>query len=206
MLLAKRPKTPDAWRVPDTARVLIDEWFLIDGALTDFTPDQIRLYKMREITDPALQADLPWLTHDVWDGVVRRMTTGSAPLGDPLSGDDLAAWTRAYRYLAKAAAADAHSAAWSAAQQSESELERQSWPQQQAEAQALAADPTAETPLLDLLATARGISTSAYASKVRSAAAAANADLAARVADLKAAYQAIDSANSASDLKSLGWV
>jgi hypothetical protein len=206
MLLAKRPQKIDLWQIACASTPLISGWFLLDAKTSDFTAGQIRQFKIREITDAALLSDLLWLTHDVWDGAVRRMTTGEQPLSEPLSGADLAAHLRGIKWLAKIIAADHHSAAWERSLQAESALEQQSWTQQLSEAEAVLANPTAEAPLLSVLAAARNVSVPDYAATVVAAAAATAADQALRLAALKSTYQAIDGCETAAEVKNLGWL
>lgn len=203
MLLIKKPNQWDV-SLPN-GKLLAGTYLFVDGPIDLFTHQQVIDYNVQEITDSGLIADLSLLDYDVWDGEVRRMTTGPNPLSDPLTGSDLAAHLRGAKYLAKRNASIAYAAKYQALATKEGTLEQASWSQQLTEAQALSADSNVDTPLLDVLATARGVSTSQYATSVIAAAAAYTQSRNDLLTELKSIYQEIDQTTSAVELKNTGW-
>ena len=97
------------------------------------------------------------------DDVERWRAEAAKPAPEPAPGERLAALREAKReeVLAGADAAVARYMAEFSA------VERETWPKQQAEVEALAADPQAPTPVLDALAQARGIPRDEQIAKAR---------------------------------------
>jgi len=182
------------------------DYYLVDSDISTFTPQQITDYKIRTLTDAQDIADIQFLIHDIWDGVVCLMTTGPNPKGDPLTGDDLASHLRAMKFVAKLEAADRFNTSYQALKNNESALEQSTWAQQLAEATAYSADSSAAIPLLSVLAPARNQTVAQYAADVVSAASAFATAQTQLIVDLKSAYQAIDNCSTAQDLRALGWI
>jgi hypothetical protein len=84
-----------------------------------------------------------------------------------------------------------------------SELEKDSWPEQRAEAQAYVANNTASCPLLQALATARGITLADMVQKVLDAISSYNAQVAALLAAKQVVETEIKSCNSIADCNRL---
>jgi len=202
MLLLKKPTNNTiVWEVPMGVRILMGGFFIYDGSIKDFTTQQIADYNIVEVTNEPLATDITLLDHDVWDGEVRKMTTGPSPLSDPLEGDNLVAHLRAIKYLAKLGAADFYDSKYQASYLVESSLEQSTWAQQLTEATNGGA-----MPLLTALAQAKNIPVEQYAQEVIEAAASHASTRDALLAELKTAYQTIDLAETAADVKALGWI
>jgi hypothetical protein len=202
MLLLKKPtNNHTVWEIPMGVRILIGGFFIYNGSIEDFTPQQISDYKIIEVTQEPLRTDIQLLDHDVWDGQVRKMTTGPNPLSDPLEGDLLASHLRAIKYIAKLGASDFYDSKYQASTVIESVLEQSTWAQQLSEANI-----GGDMPLLTLLAQAKNITVEQYADQVKAAATAHTDARNALVAELKTAYQTIDRAETAEAVKALGWI
>lgn len=182
------------------------KYFLVDADISAFTNDQVKEYGMIKITDTQLIDDLSKTDYDVWEGEVRRLTTGPNPWSEPLTGMELQSWLRGAKYISKLVAADTINAQFQTVASTETPLEQSSWDQQLQEANALLADPNASAPLIEVLASMRNITPYAYASNVVSAYAKYITDRNRLLADLKSAYQTIDEKTDPVELKNLGWI
>lgn len=207
MLLLKQPQNNEiSFAVPNTAIRIIGNFFLVDADISIFTSAQVAAYKVKVVTDATLIADLEKLTYDVWDGLVRKMTTGPSPLSEPLFGDELESHLRGIKYIAKLNAAMAFNDQYQALVNTDTDLEQSTWSQQLAEATAYTANSSASTPLLSALAAVKGITVAQYAEKVMSASAAYNTAVATLMTNLKTATAEINAAADAATVKSLGWI
>ena len=86
------------------------------------------------------------------------------------------------------------------------QMERESWPQQEKEARAYLADPTAATPLLDALATARGVAKDVVAQKIVAKADAFAAAAGALIGKRQALEDAISAATTIEELEAISWI
>ena len=204
MLLIKKTKQWGDVNLP-SGKLIATDYLLIDADASILTPQQVIDFNVRDVTDAQLISDLQRLDHDVWDGEVRRMTTGPNPLSDPLTGDDLASHLRGAKYIAKRNASIAYAGKYQALSTKEGALEQASWAQQLQEAQSYVADNQAPTPLLSMLAEVRGVTVAQFANTVVAAAAAYTQSRDDLLSELRTIHQQIDEATTAVELKNLGW-
>ena len=85
------------------------------------------------------------------------------------------------------------------------QLERESWPQQEKEARAYLADPTASTPLLDALSAARGITKDTLAQKIVVKADQYTQAAGALIGKRQALEDAIDAATTITEVEAIKW-
>lgn len=198
---------PISLNLPSTSKLLSGGYFFADANLNYFTPTQISDYKITEILDMQVIADLNKVDYSIQDdGSVRKMTTGPDPLSSALEGDELESFMRGAKYISKKNASIAYDSKFGSLKQQESALEQSTWDQQLAEATAYLSNSSVDVPLLELLAASRGTTINEIALRIQAAAlnyANARNSL---VAELKSHYNSIDNSASALDLKSLGWI
>jgi len=207
MLLLNNRITNTGTMPSGKATVLSVGYTLIDTTGTWYTTANLSVGILNEVTDPTLCEQLKLLINTIHtDGTVRLYGSGVNWLGTPITGDDLANFLVAAKYVAKLNAAAAYDKQFATLSLTESQLEQSTWSQQLAEAHAVKADPNATTPLLSALAAVRNVTVSDYAQNVLDAASAYAQAQTQLVSDLKSAYQNIDNATTAQALKDTGWL
>lgn len=207
LLLKINQAKPLTIQLPTDARWLINNFVLFEGDINNFTPTEINDFGLISLTDPVTIANLTNLDYSIQDdGQVQKLTTGPNPLSAPLEGVALDQYIAGAKYLSKINASNAYQVQYQAMEEQENGLEKSSWNEQYAEAQAYQADPSASVPLLDSLAAVRGISVADYASLVIAANTAYTNARNTLLVDLKSQYQTIDSCTTALDLKNTGWI
>ena len=194
--------------LPTTFKLLAGATYVFgDGDISVYTNQQITDYNIKEITDPALIAELNLNNHTIHtDSTVRFYGTGENWLSEPLVGADLSTFMLGAKYIAKLNAADSFNVQFNSLSSGESALEQATWSQQLAEATAYITDNNASTPLLTSLAAARNLTVAQYAQNVVNANAAYTAKVNALAVDLKTQYQTIDDTQTPQDLKNTGWI
>lgn len=198
---------PISLNLPGTAKLLSGGYFFADANLNYFTPTQIADYKITEISDIQVINDLNKLDYSIQDdGSVRKMTTGPSPLSDQLEGTELESFMRGAKYISKKNASISYDSRFSSLKQQESALEQSTWDQQLTEATAYLNDNSAEVPLLELIASSRGITVNEVALRIQAAATNYANARNSLLAELKSHFSSIDNSTSALDLKSLGWI
>jgi len=207
LLLKINPSKPLTISLPTDGKWLISNFVLFNGDINNFTPTEINDFGIISLTDPVTIANLTNLDYSIQDsGLVQKLTTGPNPLSAPLEGAALDQYMAGAKYLSKINASNVYEVQYQAMEQQENGLEKSSWSEQLAEAQAYQADPAASVPLLDSLAAVRGISVAEYATLVINANISYTSTRNALLVNLKTAYQNIDNAPTALDLKNLGWI
>ena len=205
MLLLNNRITNTGTMPSGKATVLSVGYTLIDTTGTWYTTANLSVGILNEVTDPTLCEQLKLLINTIHtDGTVRLYGSGVNWLGTPITGDDLANFLVAAKYVAKLNAAAAYDKQFATLSLTESQLEQSTWSQQLAEAHAVKADPNETTPLLSALAAVRNVTVSDYAQNVLDAASAYAQAQTQLIADLKSAYQNIDNATTAQALKDTG--
>jgi hypothetical protein len=180
---------------------------LIDSTSTWFAEANVGTDVLIEVTDPALIDRLKMLVHTIHtDGTVRLYGSGLDWLGEPITGDDLAKFLQAAKYISKLNAAAAANKRYKVMSSYDTMFEQSTWGQQLAEALAVVSTSTAATPLLTQLAAVRDITVADYAQRVINANANYTAAQNALLVELKLEYQKIDSAATAQELKDIGWL
>jgi hypothetical protein len=208
MLLLKINSTkPLTIQLPTDSKWLINGFVLINGDIINFTPTEINDFGIISVTNPETIASLTNLDYSIQDdGQVQKLTTGPTPLSAPLEGVELDQYMQGAKYLSKINASNNYQTQFQTMEQQENGLEQSSWSEQLAEAQAYQADPAASVPLLDSLAAVRGMTVADYAAAVIAASASYTTARNTLLVDLKTAYQNIDNAATALELKNLGWI
>jgi hypothetical protein len=207
MLLLNNRLTNTGTMPAGQATVLSVGYTLIDTTATWYTTANLSVGVLNEVTDSTLISQLKLLINTIHtDGTVRPYGSGVNWLGDPITGDDLANFLVAAKYISKLNAAAAYDKQFATLSLTESQLEQSTWSQQLAEANAVIADPNAATPLLTALASARNVTVAEYAQNVVNAAATYARTQTQLVTDLKTAYQTIDNATTAQAVKDTGWL
>lgn len=207
LLLKINQSKPLTIQLPLDSKWLINNFVLFSGDISNFTPTEINDFGLISLTDPVTIANLTNLDYSIQDsGLVQKLTTGPNPLSAPLEGAALDQYMAGAKYLSKINASNAYQVQYQAMEEQENGLEKSSWDEQFAEAQAYQADPATPVPLLDSLAAVRGISVADYASLVIAANTAYTNARNTLLVNLKTQYQTIDSCTTALDLKNTGWI
>lgn len=210
MLLVKAPKNkPLTITLPPNSKRLSTEYAnyaAVDAELTAFTTGEINDYSITAVPDNLITA-INLLDYSIFpDGTVKKWGTGPSPTTDPLTGADLQNFIVGAKFISKLNISDDYNKKYEALVNTESDLEQSSWAEQLTEAQAYLADNNSPTPLLSMLAPLRNNTVQQYAQKVVTAS--ENYKLARNtlLAELKTKYQELDNAQTALQVKELGWL
>lgn len=210
MLLIKAPKNkPLTIALPANSKRLAVEYAnyaLVNAELADFTTGEINDYSIIAVPDNLTTA-INLLDYSIFpDGTVKKWGTGPSPTTEPLTGQDLENFILGIKFISKLNISEDYNKKYEALVNTESDLEQSSWAEQLLEAQAYLANNSTPTPLLSVLAPLRNNTVQQYAQKV--VAASENYKLARNnlLVELKTKYQQLDDAQTAIQVKELGWI
>ena len=210
MLLLKAPKNkPLTITLPPNSKRLATEYAnyaLVDAELSAFTTGEINDYSITAVPSN-LTIALGFLDYSIFpDGTVKKWGTGPVPTTEPLAGQDLQNFITGAKFISKLNISDDYNKKYEALVNTESDLEQSSWAEQLAEAQAYLANNSAPTPLLSVLAPLRNNTVQEYAQKVVTASENYKTARNNLLAELKTKYQELDYAQTAIQVKELGWL
>ena len=209
MLLIKFDgKFPITVKLPNTYKVVMHNQYIWADADIDFyTFEEIVNNKIVEITDSNLIEAINMCDHSFHtDDTIRLYGSGLNFLSPPLDYARLDRFMVGAKYFAKLKAKEDFDKKFSSLHHRESTLEEATWAQQLAEAKALLASPTADVPLISVLAAVNGQEVGQFAGSIVDADNAYKTALGNLLTQLHNEYAAIDAATTPKSLKDTGWI
>lgn len=207
------------FQLPPDTKYTTHGWVVVNLPIANFNADQISQYKIVQLNDPQVVAEMEHINYSVLeDGSVAYVTTvADHTPSDIESGHlqhfptltspaDIDLFLKGYKYLSILEIQAEYDVKFANLNVTTSSLEASTFNQQLAEAQALQANPNYPTPLLSALSAASGISISDLASQALAKNAAYQAQQATLLGEMLADKKAVNDCTTPLQVKQLGWI
>jgi len=207
------------FQLPPNTKYTTHGWVVVDLPIVNFNADQIAKYKIVQLTDPQVIAEMEHINYTVLDdGTVAYVTTVADHTPNDIvdghlqhfptltSHEDIELFLKGYKYLSILEIQAEYDVKFANLNVTTSSLEASTFNQQLAEAQALQANPNYPTPLLSALSAASGISTGDLASQALAKNAAFQAQQATLLGEMLADKKAVNDCTTPLQVKQLGWI